>query len=155
MKKRIIGISLVAVLAIALVATGVAVAQGRGHGGPGGRGPNGPVEGEEGPLHELMETYLADALGISPEDFEARRDGGETFIDIALDLGYEIDEARQLMLAARDAAIEEGIEQGLIDEGWAEGMPHGFGRGGYDGECPYGAEGMGQGPRGGGMGMGR
>lgn len=155
MKKRMIGIGLVVVLTVALVATGVAFAQGWGHGGSGGRGPNGPIEGEEGPLHELMETAMADALGISTEDFEARHEAGETFIDMALDLGYDVDEARQLMIAARESAIEQAIEQGLIDEGWAAGMPHGFAHGGHDGACPYGAEGMGQSFRGGRMGMGR
>lgn len=155
MKKRMIGIGLVVVLAVALVATGVAFAQGWGHGGSGGRGPHGPVEGEEGPLHELMETAMADALGISTEDFEARHEVGETFIDMALDLGYDFEEARQLMFTAREKAIEQAIEQGLIDEDWAGGMQHGFGHGGYDGECPYGQEGMGQGPRSGRMGMGR
>ncbi|MDH3942712.1 MAG: hypothetical protein OEV06_01280 [Anaerolineae bacterium] len=155
MKKRFIGISLVAILAIALTATGVAFAQGWSHGGSGGRGPNGPVDGEEGPLHELMQASMAEALGISVEELEARHEAGETFFDIAIALGFDAEEARELMLAARHSAIDQAVEQGLIDEDSADGMPHGFGRGGrggYGSECPSDGEGMNYGPRGGKMG---
>jgi hypothetical protein len=34
--------------------------------------------GEEGPMHEVMITNLAQSLNLSPEEVEARHDAGET-----------------------------------------------------------------------------
>ncbi|MEK6256464.1 MAG: hypothetical protein N2C13_03980 [Chloroflexota bacterium] len=147
-KKVFIGISVVGILALTLVATNIAFAQGRGPSESGGYGSQGLTEGEEGPLHELMEASMAEALGLTVEEFEARHEAGESFFDIALTLGYDADEARELMFAARDAAFEQALEQGLISEGQGFGSHMGFGHGGgqgHDGECPYGEEGMGNG----------
>ncbi|MEX2161829.1 MAG: hypothetical protein WD751_07945 [Anaerolineales bacterium] len=118
MKKNLI---LVALLAVGVMAFGVvdsAYAQG---GTPNPCGGNGPRDGS-GPLHDLMEANLADQLGISLEEFEARREAGETAYQIALDLGFSPDEAWALINAAHTATINQAAEQGLITSEQASWM---------------------------------
>lgn len=161
MKKFIIGITLVGVIALAAFsAVGVAqaeteeppVTRGGGHGG----GPRGPLAGD-GVLHEYIIANLAAELGISVEELESRLAGGESFMEIALSLGYDFETAREMMADARAAAIEQALADGVITEEEAEfyrsrgtggsgggkgsGSGAGGGRGsrggGYGGDCPF------------------
>lgn len=155
MKKIVIGLTLTAVLVLAVAS--VAFAQedspvypgGRGSGRMGG-GMGGPADGS-GVLHDYMTEALADALGITPEEFLVRREAGETLYDIALDLGLDIDAVREAMTQARTQAVEQAYADGALTQeqyelylnaggmgrmGGGQGGRGGRG-GGYGGNCPY------------------
>lgn len=151
MNKKMIGIAVISLIAVATLGTSVAFAQGpvtgdtsgNGFGGRGMRG--GPDANGEGVLSEYMHAALADALGISEDELETREEAGETFYDMALALGYEADEIRSLMLEARTAAVDQAIADGVIEAGQYPGLQSdgtGFGRGGGrmgggTGECQF------------------
>jgi hypothetical protein len=149
MKKTLVII--LVVTALAILTAGVAVAQapqppapgggGMGPGGgfgPMGRGPGGEV----GPMHEYMEQALADALGISVDEFETRREAGETAYQIALAEGFTADEIPALLRDARTKAWEAAAADGVITQqqldwmksrasrmGNCDGTGYGFGGG--------------------------
>src|SRR5512143_2588493 len=92
MKKTVVAVLLV-VAALAVFATGVAVAQspqpptpgtGTGFGAGHVRMGFSAAGGQEGPLHEYMTSAMADALGISTDEFDTRRAAGETAYQMAL-----------------------------------------------------------------------
>jgi hypothetical protein len=132
MKKTVVVILLV-VAALAVLATGVAVAQtrqpptpgsGAGMGLGSGRGPMRAfaANGAEGPLHEYMVKAMADALGISASDFEARRDAGETAYQIALGLGISADKIPTLLSDARSKALDAAVADKAITQAQADWM---------------------------------
>lgn len=159
--KKLIVIAFVLAAAFGLLVAGVAFAQGENP--PfGGRGPG---DGS-GLLHEYMQKAMADAVGLSVEEFESRHDAGETFYQIALSKGYAVEEIPALMQDARNAALDAAAKDGVITQAQADWMKsRGFGRGGmmggfggngtcpmYDGdEAPYGGQ-FGPGMMGGGRG---
>ena len=161
MKKTIL-IALVLSAAVALLVAGVAFAQG---GNPpfGGRGM---MDGS-GTLHEYMQKAMAEALGLTEAQFEARHDAGENFYSIALAEGFSADEIPALMQDARATALDAAAKDGVISQEQAEWMKsRGFGRGGMmgggyrDGTCPMyengtATQGYGPGMMGGGRGAGR
>lgn len=91
-------------------------------------GPRGGWGAGEGPLHEVMLSSMADALGLNVGELEARLEAGESMVQIALDQGYDPEEAQELMLQARTAAVEQAIAEGLISEEMAEYMQGGLSR---------------------------
>lgn len=153
MKKILIGIGLVGVIALAFGAVNAAFAQDAQLDGPGavGHGPHGPGNGGhfgDGLLHDYMTQNLADALGITVEEFISRRDSGETFFQIVLELGFDEGEIRTMMLTAHEAAVEQAQADGVITQEQAEqirqrkqfhnagGAPHGYGHHGNFGQGP-------------------
>jgi hypothetical protein len=159
MKKIVIGLTLAAVLI--LIAATVVFAQEETPLFPGGHRPGrmgggmiDPVDGS-GVLHDYMLENLAEALDISPEEFLARHEAGETMYDIAASLGLDWDQFVQVMAEARADAFEQAYADGLLTDEQYEfyqnsgdfghmggghgghGGHGGFGTGGYDGECPY------------------
>ncbi|KAA3644169.1 MAG: hypothetical protein DWQ07_18845 [Chloroflexi bacterium] len=141
--------AVIAVMLLAFTASTPALAQGATPFAPGGRGPQGGsfgqgLAGAEGPLHKLIEANLATALGISLEEFEVRRDAGETFSQMALDLGFETDEIFDLMYAAHQTALAQAVEQGLISADQAERMAN-MGMNSSQGPFQGSANGAGQG----------
>jgi hypothetical protein len=159
--KKIIVIAFLLAATIGLMVTGVALAQGETP--PfGGRGPG---DGS-GLLHDYMEKAMADAVGLTLEEFAARHDAGETFYQIALSEGYTAEEIPALMQNARNAALDAAAADGVITQGQADWMKsRGFGRGGMmggyagygNGTCPMygdgtGYQGFGPGMMGGGRG---
>jgi hypothetical protein len=143
MKKTLVIVTVVTALAI--LTTGVALAQapqppaprGGGMGPGGGFGPMGfAAGGEAGPIHEYMETALADALGISLDEFETRREAGETAYEIALAEGFTADEIPALLRDARTKAWEAAAADGVITQqqlDWMKSRPSGTGMGNCDG----------------------
>ncbi len=152
MKKMSVALVLVRA-ALAVSVTGVAFAQSPQPPTPGVRGPmmggtTGPTV--EGPLHDYMINAMAAALGITPVDFEARRDAGSTAYQIALDLGISADKIPALLADARAKAFDAAVAAGVITQQQATWMrSRGMMTGTGLGTCT----GMGQG-RGGGMGRG-
>lgn len=126
-KKMLIGILLAAVVAGSALIAVPAFAQGENP----PREPSGPwpfyrqtmrgrferramiADGETGWLHDAMVSAVADALGLPVEELEARLDGGETMLSIALDEGRTLDEARELLFDARAAAWDEAEAAGV------------------------------------------
>lgn len=155
MKKTVVAMLLV-VAALAILATGVAVAQEPQPPVPGGWPGMGPgmmhgfaAGAEAGPMHEYMVKAMADVLGISVTDFEARREAGETFYQIALDLGISADKIPALMSEARSKALDAAVADKVITQEQAEWMKsRGAGMG--PGNCGGAGQGLGFG-----MGMGR
>ncbi len=162
MKKTIVVILLV-VAALAVFTTGVAVAQtpqpptpgyGSGMGYGSGLGPMRAfaANGEEGPLHEYMVKAMAEALGISADDFETRRDAGKTAYQIALDLGISADKIPTLLSDARAKALDAAVADKVITQQQADWMKSrgagGMGQGNCNGTGQPVGSGMGRGWRG-------
>jgi hypothetical protein len=161
MKKTIV-IAFALAATFGLIVAGVVFAQDEAP--PfGGRGPG---DGS-GLMHDYMEKAMAEAVGLSISEFEARHDAGETFYQIALSKGFTSEEIPTLMQAARNTALDAAAKDGVITQEQADWMKsRGFERGGmmngngygngtcpmYDGdELPYGGQ-FGPGMMGGGRG---
>ena len=78
--------------------------------------------GEMGALHEYMYPAMAAALGLTPEEFDARHEVGETFWDIAEAQGLTAEEAWALMQTARDEALRQAVAEGVITQEFADWM---------------------------------
>ena len=165
--NKMIKVFLIAVtIVIAFGAVGSVYAQGGGpiaNAAPGGqsfgngfRGGNGErlnqYQGSgpgtmDGVLHEVYMTAYAEALGIEVEDLEARIAAGETMSEIALSLGFTIEDFRDLRMEIRTSVIEQALADGTLTQEQADwmktrsaGMRNGMGRRGLgmDNEgCPY------------------
>ena len=110
--KRNILLALAAALTLSLVVTGLAFAQGYG---PGGSGTGtGMAINIEVTLSDYMPAAIADVLGLSVEDVNARLASGETFYTIALSMGYTSDQLPALMTSVREEAIALATSAGLI-----------------------------------------
>ena len=100
--------------------------RGSGHGMMGGFGGYGMMGsgmyGDEGPMHEVMIASLADALGLSADEIEARHDAGETIWDIAAAEGLSTEEIQDLMFAAHDSALEDAVANGWLTQEQADWM---------------------------------
>lgn len=149
--------------------------------GPWRHGPAGPFYGEGPGMHlvdgNVMHQAIADALGISVEELEAAQGEGTSLVELAAELGVDIETVRAAMEAVREDAINQALADGLITEEQAEWLlsrpafgqgngplgGHGLGNGNGpvggqgpcgDGEGPMGEQGQGQGPGNGGGPMG-
>jgi hypothetical protein len=138
MKKKVV--LLVAVLSITILSFSVVspvfaselFRGGPGNGGvgiegenPGGNGNQGtfgtgiPVDQSiklDGMLENLIHANLADALGIEIDDLTARIDAGETISAIALSLGFDSVEIRDIIVAARADALAQAVADGLLTQ---------------------------------------
>ncbi len=136
MKKMIVA-GLLVIAALAVFTSGIAFAQTPQPLGPGngsGRGPMGgyAAAGQEGPLHEYMVAAMAQALGISTADFEARRAAGQTAYQIAIDLGISADKIPALLADARSKAIDAALAEKVITQqqaDWMKSRAAGMGQG--------------------------
>lgn len=141
--KKTLWIVLLVILALGALGVGVVAAQG-------GQPPYGQrgVADSGGPMHEYIEEAMAEAVGLTVEEFEARHDAGETFYQIALAEGFTAEEIPALMQAARAKGLNAAVAAGIITQEQADWMnSRGFGRGGMmgglggyggygNGECP-------------------
>jgi hypothetical protein len=110
--KRNILLALVAALTLSLVVTGMAFAQGYG---PGRNGTNaGTGIPMEVTLSNYMPAAMADVLGLSVDDVNAKLASGETFYTIALSMGYTTDQLPALMTSVRAEAIDLATAAGTI-----------------------------------------
>lgn len=65
---------------------------------------------------DLFNQALADALGISLDEFLTRHEAGETFAQMALDLGFAQEEIADLMATARQAALDQAVADGVLTQ---------------------------------------
>ena len=127
--KKTLWIVLLVILALGALGIGVVAAQG----GQPPYGQRGTVDGV-GPMHDYMEQAMADAVGLSLKEFEARHDAGETFYQIALAEGFTAEEIPALMHDARNKGLDAAAAAGVITQEQADWMKsRGFGRGGMMG----------------------
>lgn len=112
--------------------------------------PPAPGTGTPGLYRESMQEYmhaaLAEKLGISVEDLEARIADGQTVYQIALEKGLSVDEFRTLMIDARSTALDNMVADGVITREQADWMKtRGFGQNGRAGLNNGGCSMMGSG----------
>jgi hypothetical protein len=120
---------IVAVLVIALGVFGVAQAVSAQ-----GTNPPTPVPGTGygmgmmagfdgmGPMHEYMQKELAGKLGITESELEALYAKGQTFWQIAEDKGFTAEQAQQMMVDARSAALDKMVADKVITKEQADWM---------------------------------
>ncbi len=145
MKKTVIALAILGAVTLSLGIAGYAYAQSQAptygyHGMMMGYG-YGMMYGEEGPMHETMVAVFAEALGLTPEEIEARHDAGETLWQIAESQGLSPEDIQDLMLTAHDQALEQAVAEGWMtpeQAGWMQShMGQGFyGSGACDGSGP-------------------
>lgn len=153
MKKTMIVLGVIAVLALSLGAAGMAYAQTvtPPQPGLGGRGPM-IGTGQTGPLHTYMVNAMAESLGLSVKDLESRLTAGETFYQIALSQGIAADKIPSLMQEVRTKAVEQALADKVITQeqadwmlqhlGGARGRGLGFGPGYAPGQGPCSGTGV-------------
>ena len=78
---------------------------------------------------EVQQT-LAGILGISVEELEAAREDGTKLPELIEELGLDAEEVKAEMQAAREAAIQQAVEDGTITQEQADELLSGEGRGG-------------------------
>lgn len=117
--KKIIVTSLLVMVALVVLSTGVVLAQGNQ---PPAQ-PRGPEQGGgEGPLHDYMVKALAEALGLSTDQLEIRLDSGQTAYQIALAQGIAAEDIPALLRTARDRALDSAVAAGAITREQADWM---------------------------------
>lgn len=134
MKRYLIIALLVGVIGI-LAITGAVYAQrptpsapGQGWGMMGGQGGmmggrGGMMGGAgQGLMHEYMQAELAAKLGLSEADLEKTYSEGQTFWQIAQDKGFTTEQAQQIMVDARSAALDKMVADGKITQEQADWM---------------------------------
>jgi hypothetical protein len=88
----------------------------------GRRGPGMMGDGAYGPMHEYMEDAIAEALDLSHEEFEQRLAAGETPWSIAEEKGFTAEEFANLMLEARNKALDAAVADGVLTQEQADWM---------------------------------
>lgn len=137
MKKTIWIVAITMVALLGLGATGYAFAQdanpppadatatpyGYGMmGGGWGRGMHAAANGTYGPMHDTMVAAAAEALGMTVDEVDAALADGETLWTLAEAQGISQEDFSQLMLDARNEALDEAVAAGTITEEQAEIM---------------------------------
>ncbi|MFN2146682.1 MAG: hypothetical protein ACK2T7_15135 [Anaerolineales bacterium] len=143
MKKIVVLTLIVGILAALTI--GVVMAQTDSPGDPvpgdcpycdGSSQSRGQGEHGGGYLMEYMHAAMADALGISEEEFESRMAAGESFFDIAQSQGFDLETFFDLHQNARQTALENAFNDGLFSEeqfNWMLERFQGMGGGGMHG----------------------
>lgn len=132
MKKSLMVVAVLAAILTALGAVGFALAgqntppnpYGPGMMGGRGGGMMGGLRDEDGygPMHEVMEEAMAEALGITEEELEERHAAGETAWTIAQEKGLTQEQFVQLMTEARQNAFAQLVEEGVLTQEQADWM---------------------------------
>lgn len=143
MKKLVVGIVvLAAILAAGLTAWTTVNAQAPTPPAPGqwqgfGRGPMHGID-EEGPLHDAMVQAMAEKLGLTVDELQAKLDGGTTMWQLAEEKGLSVEDFRAAMDAARTQAIDKAVADGTLTQEQADWMKargqRGMGAGGCMGD---------------------
>lgn len=106
-----------------------------------GRGGFGTA-GSAGLMHDYMIAAFAEAVDLTTQEVETRREAGESFKEIALAQGIAEADLPDLLVQVRTAALNAAVADGLITQAQAEFMlermenrrEQGFGPG--FGNCP-------------------
>lgn len=96
-------------------------------------GRGGMMSAGQGSMHEYMEAALAEKLGMTKEAYEQLFDEGKTFWQIAQDKGLTTEQAQQIMVDARNVALDKMVSDGVITKTQADWMKTRMGSGGMRG----------------------
>ena len=158
MKKTVFATLIVALLAVAVVIPVAAQApapQSPGF-GPAGSGYN--ADNQTYPMHNREMAAFAAELDLTVEEVEAAIADGKTVYEIAAENGISEEGFYSIMLAARQASIDEGVAQGLFSQERADWMSQrqtNMQDGEFDACIDGTAAGPANSPRGNGRGAGR
>ena len=139
MKKVLFVATIVGVLVMALSISGYVFAQDQdpptpeypnrpfGGGFRGGHGMMGGYQGFRGSdrggyLHDYISAALANALGLTLDELQAKHNNGATAWSIAESLGHSSEEFYTLMVDVRTEAINLALADGVISQDHAEWM---------------------------------
>ena len=89
--------------------------------GAGGWMMNGGVAGQ-GVMHTDMQEALAAKLGITVEEYQQAYTDGKTFWQIAEEKGISLEDAQQMMIDARNEALDKAVAAGSITQEQADWM---------------------------------
>jgi len=109
------------------------LSSGNGHQGGIGTGTGIPVNQNislDGAMDDAMHESLATSLGITTEELTARIDAGETLSLIAISLGFDVTEVRDMLVSARTDALAQAVVDGLITQEEADWLASRGNRGG-------------------------
>ena len=81
---------------------------------------------------DTMHAAIADALGISVDALEEALAEGKTIVDLADELGVEIEVVRDAMQAAHDEALTKAVADGLMTQEQADGLRERMGQLAFD-----------------------
>jgi len=81
------------------------------------------------PMHEYHSAALAEGLGITVDELVAYHEDGLTLLEIRDELGFTAEEVSEIFKAARQAAFDKAVEEGLIPENAGQIRPDGGTRG--------------------------
>jgi hypothetical protein len=141
MKKTLIVIAVLGVIALSLGAAGLAYAQGGNPPTPvvpgSGRGPM-MGYGQTGPIHTYMTAEWAKVLNLSVAEINARIASGQTMYQIALDEGVKAEEFYGLMNTVRANAIAAAVKDGVLTQAQADWMNQMHSRMGYGAGTGFG-----------------
>ncbi len=133
MKKILLSMVVVAVLAVAFFGVSTAFAQTptpgtSGYGMGAGRGMRGGIAGaglqgtQSGILHDEIVAAFAQKLGLTVDEINTRLANGETLSQIAASKGYTFDQFTALMVEARTQAIDAAVKAGTLTQAQADWM---------------------------------
>jgi len=122
--------------------------------GPGGFWAHSGGQGWMAQYQDEMHAAIAEALGLSVDEFEAALDSGQTVWQIAEAQGVSVEALQETMQAAHADILAQAVADGVLTQeqadailnhvgtglmvGGGRGMRGGRGlRGGYDGGCPW------------------
>jgi hypothetical protein len=92
--------------------------QGDAHGGgPGGRGGGGRLFSG---LRTYMDTAVAEAFGMTPDELQALRDDGKTLTDVAIEQDLTVAEFDAKMEGAHTTALANAVKDGAITQAQAD-----------------------------------
>jgi hypothetical protein len=74
----------------------------------------------EGVLREYVTAAIAEELGLTAEELEAKKEAGEKLVDIAAEAGIAEEDLRDVMQAAFETAVANALADGAITEEQAE-----------------------------------
>jgi hypothetical protein len=122
MKKTVFATLIVALLAVAVVIPVAAQAPAPQSPGfsPGGNGYN--ADNQTYPMHDTMMAAFAAELGLTVEEVEAAIAEGKTVYEIAAENGITEESFYSIIMAARQASIDEGVAQGYFTQERADWM---------------------------------
>lgn len=75
-----------------------------------------------GALDDYMTAAIADGLGINVDELIARQAAGETLVEIGLSLGFDTQAVLDLRDAARIAALNQAVADGILTAEQADWM---------------------------------
>jgi len=114
--KIAVPMALVAALTLGVVSAFAQVDTPQSPGGWGRHGGVGLLAAYDDTIHQA----LADALGISLEEFESARDSGQTLAELAAAHNVDLADLFQVMETARAEAIADAVAQGTINQAQAD-----------------------------------